>query len=130
MPSMANITVKNKANADVVYVAKVPSSGDRSPARWTQDAASAIIGHRPVLELTTRSNGNNSGRILDYNFVFPITSTVSGVTTVVARIPFKGSTTMPTNVDSALASDGYVQAGNLLVSALLRACFDEGYAPT
>ncbi len=130
MPQMASITVKNKANADVIYVAKVPSAGDKSPARWTQDALTAIAGHRPVLELTTRSNGNNSGRILDFNFVYPITTTVAGVTTVLARIPFKGSTTMPTNVDYTLASDAFVQAGNLIVSALMRACFDEGYAPT
>lgn len=130
MPSMANITVKNAAAADVVYVAKVPSSGDRSPARWTLDAASAVIGFRPTLEVTTRSNGSNNGRILDLNFVFPILQTVSGVTSVAARVPFKGSTTMPTNVDATLAVDAFTQAGNLIVSALIRACYGEGYAPT
>lgn len=130
MPSMANITVKNAANADVIYVAKVPSAGDRSPARWTADAASAIIGHRPTLELTTRTNGSNNGRICDWNFVYPITATVEGVTSVLARVPFKGSFTMPTNVDSAQAADAFVQLGNLLVSTLMRAAASEGYAPT
>lgn len=130
MPSMASITVKNTANADVVYVAKVPSAGDRSPARWTYDAASAIIGHRPTLELTTRSNGSGNGRICDWNFVYPITGLVGGVTTVLARVPFKGSFTMPTNVDAALAGDAYVQLANLLASALMRSAVQEGYAPT
>ncbi len=130
MPSMANITVKNAANADVIYVAKVPSAGDRSPARWTLDTASAVIGFRPTLELTSRSNGSNNGRILDINFVYPVTQTVSGVTTVLARVPFKGSTTMPTNVDATLAADAFVQIGNLIASALIRACYNEGYAAT
>ena len=130
MPSMANITVKNAANADVVYVAKVPSAGDRSPCRWSLDAASAIIGHRPTLELTTRSNGSGNGRICEFNFTYPITSTVSGVTSVVAKVPFKGSFTMPTNVDATLAADGFVQVRNLLASTLIRACASEGYAAT
>lgn len=130
MPSMANIIVKNAANADVTYVAKVPSSGDRNPARWTLDAASAIIGHRPTLELTTRTNGSNNGRILEINYVHPLTSTVSGVTTLVAKVPFKGSFTLPTNADAALAADAFVQVGNLLVSTLVRAAAADGYAPT
>lgn len=130
MPSMANITVKNAVAADVTYVAKVPSAGDRSPARWTADAASAIIGHRPTLEMTTRTNGSNNGRICEWNFVYPITSTVAGVTTVLARVPFKGSFTTPTTVDSAQAADAFVQLGNLLASALMRAAASDGYAPT
>lgn len=130
MPSMANITVKNAANADVVYTAAVPSAGDRSPARWTANGSTAIIGHRPFLEVKTRSNGNNTGRIIEGQYIFPITGTVNGATVLLARVPGAFSFTMPTNVDSALASDGFVQFGNLIVSALIRAAAAEGYAPT
>lgn len=130
MPSMANITVLNAAGASVVYVAKVPSAGDRSPAKWTLDAASGIIGNRPSLEMTTRTNGSNNGRICDYTFWYPVLETISGIETQTARVPFKGSFTMPTNVSAVLAYDGYVQLGNLLVSALIRSASQEGYAPT
>jgi hypothetical protein len=127
---MANITVKNAANADVVYNASVPSAGDRSPARWTQNAASAIIGHRPTLEMITRSNGSGNGRLMELNGTFPIVETIGGVPTVTARVPFKLSTTMPTNVDSTLAVDGYTQMSNLAASALVRSCYQEGNAAT
>lgn len=130
MPSMANITVKNVANADVIYVAKVPSAGDRSPARWTLDTASAIIGNRPYLEMTTRTNGSNNGRICEYTYWYPVLETVAGVESVIARVPFKGSFTMPTNVSQALAYEGFFQLGNLLTSTLVRAASQEGYAPT
>lgn len=130
MPTMASITVKNAAGTDVVYVASVPSSGDRSPARWTFEAASPIFGFRPTLELTTRFNGAGNGRICEFNFVYPLTATVDGVTTLLARVPFKGSFTLPTNVDIALAYDAFVQVGNLLVSTLIRQSAQSGYAPT
>lgn len=130
MPSMANIAVLNAAGTSVTYVAKVPSAGDRSPARWALDAASAIIGNRPYFEMTTRTNGSNNGRICEYTYWYPVLETVSGVESVVARVPFKGSFTMPTNVSAVLAYDGFVQVGNLLVSSLIRAASQEGYAPT
>lgn len=130
MPSMANITVKNAANADIVYTAAVPSAGDRSPARWTANAGQAIIGFRPTLELTTRTNGAGNGRICEFNFVYPLTKTVNGDVVLAAKVPFKGSFTLPTNADAALAADAYVQLGNLLVSTLVRQCIETGYAPT
>lgn len=130
MPSMANITVKNKAGSDVVYVASVPSAGDKSPARWTFEASSAIIGFRPTLEVVTRSNSARNGRIVEVNGTYPIVETVDGRLTVSARVPFKLLTTAPTNVDSALAEDAFVQFGNLIVSTLMRSVFGTGYAPT
>lgn len=130
MPSMANITVKNAANTDVVYSAKVPSAGDRSPARWTADAASPIIGFRPVFEMATRSNGQGNGRICEFNFVLPITKSVNGDTVLAAKVPFKGAFTLPTNADAALAADAYVQAVNLLASSLIKEAVTSGYSPT
>lgn len=130
MPAMANITVKDAANADVVYVAAVPSAGDRSPARWTLNAASSVIGFRPMFEVKTRDSGGKPGRILDGSLRFPVTEDVNGVTTQVAIVPFSFSCTLPTNVDSSTVADAFVQAGNLLASALIRSCASEGYAPT
>lgn len=130
MPSMANITVKNAANADVVYVAATPSAGDRVPARWTQNAANAIIGFRPVFQVVTRDSSGKPGRIMDGSLRFPVVETVGGVPTQVALVPATFSITLPTNVDATVVSDAFVQLGNLLASSLIRAVAADGYAPT
>jgi hypothetical protein len=127
---MANITVKNAANADVIYVAATPSAGDKSPARWTQNALTPIIGFRPVFEVKTRDSGGKPGRILDGSLRYPVTQVVSGITTQAAVVPISFSATLPTNVDSTVVSDAFVQLGNLLASTLIRAVAADGYAPT
>lgn len=130
MPTMASITVKDKANADVIYVAAVPSAGDKTPARWNQNAASAIAGFRPTFNCVTRDNGQGNGRIMECNFMYPHTTDVSGVDTLTAKTTAKVSVTLPSTYDSTAIADAYVQLGNLLVSALLRSVAEEGYAPT
>lgn len=128
MPNMASITVKNAANADVIYVAASPSAGDRSPALWRANAASPIIGFRPSLSVLTRDNANRNGRIIQGTFKGPIVAAVSGVDTLLATVPLSFSGTLPTNVSSALVADMYIQFGNLLVSTLLRSIAEEGYS--
>lgn len=130
MPSMANITVQNAAAANVIYVSKVPSAGDRSPAVWTQDAANSIAGFRPKFDVVTRTNGNKNGRIIEGNFSFPVTATVNGVMTLLGTVPLRFSGTLPTNLDVSVVNDAFVQFGNLLSSALIRAAANEGYAPS
>lgn len=130
MADMANITVQNAAAANVIYVKKVSSAGDRSPAKWTQDAASVIAGWRPRFDVVTRDNGNKDGRIIEGNFAFPVITTVSGVSTLTATVPLRFSGTLPNNIDVASNTDAFVQFGNLVVSALIRASATEGYAPT
>jgi hypothetical protein len=130
MPSMANITVQNAAAGSVVYTAATASAGDRSPAVWRATAASAIIGHRPRFQLSTRDNSRQNGRVFEASFSFPIVESIGGIDTVTAKVPLQVSGTLPTNVDSADVEDAFVQFGNLLVSTLIRASAAEGYAPT
>lgn len=130
MPSMADITVKNKANADVVYVAKVPSAGDKTPARWTYDAAHAIAGFRPSFTTGTRNNSSQNARVFEANYAFPVVQTVNAVDSVAGKMTAQLTVTLPQNVDSVKVSDAYVQLSNLLASALARAVADSGYAPT
>jgi len=127
---MASITVKNVANADVIYVAKVPSAGDRSPAKWTQDALTGISGWRPRFDVVTRDNGNKDGRIIEGNFAYPVTGTVNGTLTLLGTVPLRFSGTLPTNLDVAQVNEAFVQFGNLLVSTLIRSAASDGYAPT
>lgn len=129
MPTMANITVKNAANADVIYVAKSPSAGDRSPAVWTRDAAHAVPGFRPRVTALTRDNGNKTGRLVEIEGTFPMVQTINGVDTKVSSQPFKFYTTIPQGVADASTYDNSVQFSNLLVAALMREVFNTGYAP-
>jgi len=130
MPSMANITVKDSANADVIYVAATPSAGDRSSAIWRANALSPIIGFRPSFSVMTRDNQKQSGRIMEASFKFPILGNVSGQTVLLATVPYTFAGTIPTNIDSALALNAFTQFGNLCASALVRSIVSDGYAPT
>lgn len=130
MPQMANITVKNKAGTDVIFVAKVPSAGDKTPAKWAVDAANAIIGRRHTLAMGTRDNGSQNGRIIDVTTTHIITEMRDGVEVVAARVVLSTSGTLPTNVDSLKVSDAFVVHGNVVASTLVRQSAEEGYAPT
>lgn len=128
MPDMANITVKDRANADVVYNKASASSGDRSPAVWRANALSAKIGHRPSFTCTTRDNAKKNGRVIEGTYKYPIVDSVSG--DLIATVPLSFSGTLPTNVSAVQVADAFVQFGNLLVSTLVRSVAEEGYAPT
>lgn len=130
MASIANITVKNAAAADVVYTGVVPSAGDRSPAKWVATALSTIAGFRPWFSMASRDNGAKTARQIDLHFGYPIVQTIGGVETRVGNVPISASVLVPTNVDSAVPADAFVQFGNLLASTLIRQSVETGYSPT
>lgn len=130
MPSMADITVQNAAAANVTYNAAAPSAGDKVPAVWRQNAASAIIGHRPTFSVVTRDNGNRNARQFSAVFRFPVVENIDSRDVITATVPLTVSGTLPTNVSNTEINDAFVQFGNLLVSALIRSVAQEGYAPT
>lgn len=130
MPAMANIVVLNNAGTNVTYTAAAPSAGDKNPAVWRANALSTIMGNRPVLRLLTRDNARANGRVIEGSFSFPVLQTISGVETVVAKVPLVFSGTLPTNVDATSVRDAFVQFGNLIASTLVRSSAEEGYAPT
>lgn len=132
MPSMANITVQNAAAANVTYTAVTPSAGDRSPAVWRQNAASEILGFRPIFTFVTRDNAKRNGRVVESTYKMPVfmTDAGSGQKILLATVPFSFTGTLPTNVDFAQVKDAFVQYGNLLVSTLIRSAIEEATAPT
>ena len=130
MPAMANITVKNAANADVIYVAATASAGDKIPAKWTANAVNAIVGYRPSFTMVTRDNGSKTGRQLDMTFKMPVTQTVGGIQSLIGTVPATAGILLPTNIDATIPADAFVQFGNLIASTLARAAAADGYAPT
>lgn len=132
MPTMANITVKNAAGTDVVFVAAMPSAGDSVPARWTQNALTGVAGFRPSFELVFKNNTNGNVRRGDYKFMYPVTYTdpTSGLVKTNQVYQQTGTIFLPKGLTTDQWKEGFVQCGNLLVSALIRSCAEEGYAPT
>lgn len=128
MPAMANITVKNSANADIVFEAATPSAGDRVPAHWRNTSGSAKIGHRPSFSLLTRDNAKKNGRIIEGVYKHPVVDSVTGQ--LIATVPLSFSGTLPTNVDATTVANAFIMFGNLTVSTLIRDSAATGYAPT
>lgn len=129
---MINITVKNAAGTDVVYVAAIGSAGDKSPARWSQNALVANVALRPVFECASQSNGPGTVRRVTFSLVYPVsyTDTNTGQKMLLAPMKFEGTAQLPKVLSTSDWNEGGVQFGNLVVSAVMRAAFESGYAPT
>ena len=133
MASIADITVKKAdGSTNVVYVAAVPSAGDKSPAVWTQNAFSGIQGFRPRFELTTSNNGANTIRQARVKFFYPslYTDASTNLQKLNASIGFDGTAFLPKGLTTTEWLEAWAQLGNLLVSTLVRSSVQDGYAPT
>lgn len=131
MPSMANITVKaSNGTTDVVYVAAVPSAGDRSPAKWTVEAANVRPAYRPTLTLVSRDNGPKTARVMEIELSHPIIEAVNGIDTVTGTVPIRVSLILPTKLSSVAVKEPVYQIGNILASAVMRGALEVGYAHT
>lgn len=128
-----DITVlKADGTTSVTYVATMPSAGDRSPARWYANAASPVQGLRPMFEMQTQPNGQNTVRQARFRFSFPsaYTDPVTGRPRLANTMVFDGVMHLPRAEDTTLWLESFVQCGNLLVSEAIRDAVESGYAPT
>lgn len=131
MPNMANVTIKAaNGTTDVVLVAKVPSAGDKSPAKWTVDTAAAIREHRPSATLMSQDNGNRTARKMSIVSRFPVVRTINGVLTVVATVPCSIDIPMPNGLTDTEAAEAIAFHVNFAASTLAKECMKEGYAPS
>jgi len=133
MPSMSDITVKKAdGTTDVVYTALTPSSGDKSPAVWSNNSSGDAIAFRPQLSATARWNTQRTGRRVDISFSYPQTSTntTTGVTTVVNSEPISCTLLLPASMPSDDSDEAAAQFAHLLGSSLILAVLKSGFAPT
>lgn len=131
MPTMQNITIKNSSNADVVYVAKVASAGEKSPAIWSADALNTVPGNRPTLKVTAHPNGPGTTRVVNAELTFPIVeNNGQGGQTRVGSVPLRVYAALPLNLPESDVVDAVTQGLNLMTSALMRSVITTGYAPT
>lgn len=130
MPQMANITVKDDQNTDVVFVALTPSSGDTTQAQWRADALGSTPAFAPAVATKTQYNGPKTARTVSVNGIFPVTRVVGGVEDVVAKQPFAVSTLVPLNITTAQAKRHAKIIGNLVAAALMQDIMSSGYNAT
>lgn len=132
MANMANITVKKAdGTTDVIYVAAQPSAGDKTPARWTQNAYNGILGLRPKLEMVTQFNVANTQRQARFKFNYPLFYTDASVSQdkLIASVGFEGVVYLPNTLTGTQYNEAFRQLGNLLSSTLIRDAIAEAYAP-
>jgi len=129
MPQMANITVKDNSNTDVVFTALAASGGDGVPARWRVEDASTPVALRATADLKTVSNGPKTARrmVVDISIPEVVLNTTTGLKTLVARTPLRAEITIPSNGTNAAYAA--TVALNFLAAALVKDSAISGFAP-
>lgn len=131
MPTLAAITVKKAdGTTNVVYTAIAGSAGDQNPAVFRNDSVGTTVAERPTVLVKSASNGPRTARRVSVDFAWPTTTQdAAGNKVVTGRM--SGSTTVliPQNQTAAVISEQCAQFCNLMAAALIRASFEEGYAP-
>jgi hypothetical protein len=131
MPTLANITVKKAdGTTDVIYTAIAGAAGDRTPAVFRNDTVGTTIAERPSLLVSSKDNGTKTGRRVDINFSWPLTSEDAGGNKLITgRMTGTCSVLIPQNQDASTILEQAYQFGNLIGSTLIKASFGDGYAP-
>lgn len=130
MSAINNITVKKTdGTTDVIFFAIAGAAADGQPATWQNVAGSTIRAYRPTLSMKAKLNGTKQARRVDVTGLFPVVRLVSGVDTLIGKIPLDFSVPVPewaTDVEVNEAVDQFI---NLLASTHVRAHVKAGFAP-
>lgn len=131
MPTLANVTIKKAdGTTDVIYTAIASSAGDGSPAVFRNNTVGNTLAERPTLLIKSTSNGPKTARRVRVDFSWPTVSMdAGGNITITGRMSGDASVLVPQNQDTATIKEQAYQFSNLIGAALVKACFDEGYAP-
>lgn len=132
MPSMANITVKKADNTtDVVYTAASPSAGDSVPAVWKNQTVGTVLASRPTFTLTAQNNGTKKARRLRTTFIWPKTRTDAATNIIVSGgASSESSHLIPQDMTAVEIGEYVAQYANLMASALIKQCLNDGYSAT
>lgn len=131
MPTIANITVKKAdGTTDVVYSAIQGAAGPNVPAQFRNNSVGTTVAERPTFNIKAADNGSRTARRVRCDFSWPTVVTDSGGNKrVVGRASGEASMLIPQNQDAATIKEQAYQFGNLIASTMVKASFDEGYAP-
>lgn len=131
MPTLANITVKKAdGTTDVIYTAVAGAAGDNTPALFRNNTIGTTLAERPTLLIRSLSNGPKTARRINVDYSWPITSQdAGGNKTITGRMTGNASCLVPQNQDVSAIAEQAHQFSNLIGSAIVKACFNEGFAP-
>jgi len=129
---MANITVKkNDGTTDVTYTAVIASGGDSSPAVWRNNTIGTAAAFRPELRLTSKWNGDQTGRRLDGSYSYPsLVTGTDGTISVASRCNISFSAIVPQGMPDTDVNEAAAQCLNLFASALMKSSVQSGFSPS
>lgn len=131
MPTLSNITIKKAdGTTDVVYTAVAGSAGPGVPAVWRNNTVGTTIAERPTLLCRAADNGPKTAKRIRVDYSWPtVTTDAGGNKRVTGRMSGDANVLMPQSQDAALIKEQAYQFANLIASAIIKASFEEGYAP-
>lgn len=131
MPTLANIVIKKAdGTTDVTYTAVASSAGDGTPAIFRNNTVGTTLAERPTLLVKSTSNGPRTARRVRVDYSWPtVSSDAGGNKTITGRMSGDASVLIPQNQDAATIKEQAYQFGNIIAATLIKASFDEGYAP-
>lgn len=131
MPTIANITIKKAdGTTDVVWTAVQGAAGPNVPAQFRSNSVGTTVAERPTFNVKAADNGNRTARRVRCDFSWPMAVVDSGGNKrITGRASGEATMLIPQNQDAAVIKEQAYQFGNLIASAMVKASFDEGYAP-
>lgn len=130
MAAIADLVAVNAAGANVTFVALQGANG-QAPAIWRADSLGGSPNLRPRFEFLTRPSGGKDARKAQLHLYVPWTSTntTTGITSVVAQVPFHVDITLPTAVPDSTMADAVAFFASLMGQTLVKNSVKGGYAP-
>lgn len=131
MPTIADITAKNAAAANVVFKALVPASGE-TPALWRAQSVATVPAAQPYMTIGHRKNADRSAQKVTGVIGVPIynVDSVTQKVTVTGTVPFNFSITKPDTAPDGFAADYAAYVQSLVNSALFKEILINAFSAT
>lgn len=133
MPSLANLSiVKADGTTAVVWTGDSPSSGDKSPARYSSKTVNSIPAFQPKMSVVSEGSPDGKVRRVKIGVTYPYTvlDTTTNRTTEVAHNWFRGEWSFPQEIPTSVSDEFAAQVSNLLDHADIVSVLKTQQAPT
>lgn len=130
MPKLVDIIVKKAdGTTDVTYTAVQGAAGE-NPALFRNNTVGSTLTERPTLLVKASPNGAGGARRVRVDFSWPLVSQDAGGNKVPAgRMTGEASVLIPQNQSVVVIAEQAHQFANVIASTLIKASFEEGFAP-
>lgn len=127
---MANIVIKKAdGTTDQTWSAASPSAGDKSPAVWKNASVGTVLAARPTFTLVMMDNGTRKARRARTTFNWPkVRTDTAGNVSIIGGASAESSHLIPQDMTPSEISEYVTQFANLLASALIKQCLNDGYS--